>query len=533
MSEPAAARYAEVGSDADSKTMTTPETIDPRLDLSPADEHNRRLVDSVHPAAWRNPTPPRRYNLVAIGGGTAGLVAAAGAAGMGARVALVERHLLGGDCLNVGCVPSKTILRAARAAVDVRDASRFGVRTAADPAIDFTHVMERVRRVRADIAPHDSAARFTEHYGVDVYLGDARFTGRDVVEVGGSRLRFAKAVIATGARARIPPIPGLAESGYLTNATVFNLTELPPRLAVIGGGPIGCELAQAFARLGSAVTLVEMADQLLPREDHKAAELLCNALRRDGVTIRLGSALAGVERRGSAKVLAIGTPSGLQTVVVDQLLIAVGRTPNVEGLDLDAAGVAVDRDGVRVDDSLRTTNRRIYASGDVCLAAKFTHTADAASRAVLQNALFPGPRKRVSRMVVPWCTYTDPEIAHVGLTEQDAHEGGLDVDTITIPMSDVDRAIAEGEEEGFITIRLERGKDRILGADIVSRHAGELISELTTAMVGGIGLGSFGGIIHPYPTRAEAIRKAADAFNRTRLTPRTQKLLGLWFRWTR
>jgi pyruvate/2-oxoglutarate dehydrogenase complex dihydrolipoamide dehydrogenase (E3) component len=524
--------YPVSGRHADTTMKEDPRMIDPALGLSPADDHNLRLVANVRPADWCNPTPAGRYNMIVLGGGTAGLVAAAGAAGMGARVALIERHLLGGDCLNVGCVPSKTIIRSARAAAEVRAADRFGVRAGDGVTVDFARVMERVRRVRADISPHDSARRFAEHYGVDVYLGESRFAGRDSVDVDGTRLQFKRAVIATGARALVPPIRGLADAGFLTNNTVFNLTELPGRLAVIGAGPIGCELAQAFARLGSQVTLVELADQLLPREDPAAARLLRAALEQDGVTVLLGASLAGVDRRGGAKVLAVEMPTEVLEIAVDELLLSVGRVPNVEGLDLEAAGVEYDRTGIRVDDFLRTTNRRIYASGDVCLPAKFTHTADAASRAVLQNALFPGPKKRVSEMVVPWCTYTDPEVAHVGLSEREAGERDVALDTITIPMSEVDRAVAEGED-GFLKVHLKAGTDTIVGADVVSPQAGELVSEITTAIVKGIGLGSFAGIIHPYPTRAEAIRKAADAYNRTRLTVRTSKILQLWFRWTR
>jgi pyruvate/2-oxoglutarate dehydrogenase complex dihydrolipoamide dehydrogenase (E3) component len=500
------------------------------FDLAPADEHNRRLVEHVRPPDWRNPTPDGRYNLVVVGAGTAGLVAAAGAGGMGAKVALVERHLMGGDCLNVGCVPSKAVIRSGRAVFDIRQAHRFGVHAQGGVEVDFAHVMERVRKVRADIAPHDSARRFADTYGVDVYFGEARFTGPDTLEVGGRELEFARAIIATGARAAVPPIPGLNDAGYLTNQNVFNLTEQPRRLAVVGGGPIGCELAQTFARLGTEVVLVEMLDRFLPREDPDAADVLRASLERDGVRLRLGATLARVEGRAGAKVLHLAGPSGEETLVVDELLLAVGRVPNVEGLGLEAAGVDFDRTGVKVDDTLRTTNPRIYASGDVCLDAKFTHAADAASRAVLQNALFPGPKKRISKLVIPRSIYTDPEIAHVGLSKRDAAERGIGVDTWDVPMADVDRALAEGDTAGFLRVHTKTGTDEIVGATIVARHAGEMISEITTAMAAGIGLGGFAAIIHPYPTQMEAIRKAADAFNRTRLTPRTTRLLDWWFR---
>lgn len=507
--------------------------IDPKLNLHPHDAHNRDLAANVHPADWRNPTPDGRYNLVVLGGGTAGLVAAAGAAGLGARVALVERHLMGGDCLNVGCVPSKAIIRSGRAAHAVRSAARYGVDVTGAVGVDFAGVMGRMRGLRAGISPHDSARRFSEDLGIDVYFGEARFTGVDRVEVEGVHLGFVRAVIATGARAAAPPIPGLHEAGFLTNHNVFNLTELPRRLAVIGGGPIGCELAQVFARLGSEVTLIETAEQFLQREDRDAAEILASSLKRDGVVVRLSTSLERVLASGTDKALVLSTPSGEETIAVDQILVGVGRTPNTEGLDLEAAGVACDRHGVTVDDHFRTTNRRIYASGDVCLPFKFTHTADASSRAVIQNALFPGPKKRLSRLVIPWCTYTDPEIAHVGLNPHQAEERGIAVDSWKVAMADVDRAITDGETEGFLKVHCRKGTDSILGATIVGVHAGDLISEITTAMVAGMGLGSFSGVIHPYPTRAEIIRKAADAYNRTRLTPTAASLLKKWFRFKR
>jgi pyruvate/2-oxoglutarate dehydrogenase complex dihydrolipoamide dehydrogenase (E3) component len=399
--------------------------------------------------------------------------------------------------------------------------------------VDFGAVMERMRRVRAHISPHDSARRFSEHYNVDVYFGNARFTGRDTIEVAGATLRFAKAVIATGARAAVPPIPGLAEAGFLTNHTVFNLTEQPRRLAVVGGGPIGTELAQTFARLGSDVTIIEIGDQFLAREDRDAASILERTLLNDGIDVRLGTALTGVEVTDGAKVLSLEATTGPDHIVVDEILVAVGRTPNVESLGLEAAGVDADRTGVTINDFLQTSNRRIYASGDVCLDTKFTHVADAASRAILQNALFPGPKKRLSRLTVPWCTYTDPEIAHVGLCGHEAKDQGIEVSTVVVEMSDVDRAQAEGQTDGFLKIHLRKNSDTIVGATIVGRHAGDLISEITTAMVGGVGFGSFSGIIHPYPPHAEIIRKAADEYNRTKLTPRVKGLLTRWFRWTR
>ncbi len=497
----------------------------------PEDGYNRQLVANVHPPDWVNPEPAGRYNLVVLGAGTAGLVSAVGAAGLGARVALVERALMGGDCLNVGCVPSKALLRCARAAAAVRDAGAFGVEVPPGVRVNFPAVMERMRRLRAEISPSDSAARY-RGLGVDVFLGHGRFTGRDTVEVAGKTLRFAKAVIATGARAARPPIPGLAEAGYLTNETVFTLTELPRRLAVIGAGPIGCELAQAFARFGAEVSLLGKVPQLLPREDRDAAALVEKALARDGVRLALGCKVLAVERQGAEKVLRV-EGGGAREVRVDEILVGVGRQPNVEGLDLEAAGVDYDaKEGVHVNDRLRTSNRRVYAAGDICSRFKFTHAADAMARIVIRNALFLG-RAKASALTIPWCTYTDPEVAHVGLYEHEARERGYEVKTFTQELAHVDRAILDGEAEGFVKVHVEAGGDRILGATIVARHAGEMISELTLAMVGGLGLGKLSQTIHPYPTQAEAMKKAGDAYYRTRLTPFVKWLFRKWLGWTR
>ena len=498
------------------------------IEVLPLDDANRQLLNNAHPADWINPEPAPRYNLVVLGGGTAGLVSAAGAAGLGAKVALVERQLLGGDCLNVGCVPSKALLRASRAAADVRRAGEFGVLVPDGVTVDFGALMARMRRLRADVSVHDSAARFRS-LGVDVFLGDARFTGTDTLSVNGQTLRFKRAIIATGARAARPPIPGLAEAGYLTNENVFNLTELPRRLAVIGAGPIGCELAQAFARFGAAVHLLGNHPNLLPREDPDAAAIVERSLARDGVRFRGGFILERVERTTTETVL-----HGRETlpIHVDAILVAVGRTPNVEGLNVEAAGVVCTADGVTVNDRLRTSNRRIFAAGDVCSRFQFTHAADAMARIAIQNALFFG-RAKASALTIPWCTYTEPEIAHVGLYPREAEAQGIALDTFTQEMSRVDRAVLDGETDGFVKVHVKKGSDRILGATIVARHAGEMISEVTLAMVGGLGLKTLARTIHPYPTQAEALRKVGDAYNRTRLTPFVAGLFARWFRWTR
>ena len=502
------------------------------VDVRPKDAHNLELVANVHPPDWVAPSPAPRYNLVVIGGGTAGLVTAAGAAGLGAQVALIERDLLGGDCLNVGCVPSKCVIRSSRVVGELRAAPALGVRVAGPVEVDFGAVMERLRSVRARISPHDSAARL-RGLGVDVFLGEGRFAGPGAVSVNGTTLRFKRAVIATGGRAHRPAIPGLAEAGFLSNENVFELTERPRRLAVIGAGPIGCELAQAFRRLGSEVTVFHTGSHILNREDADAAEILQRGFLAEGIRLVLDAKLTRVDHGADGKVLHAETPRGPATVTVDEILVGAGRAPNVDELGLESVGVAYDRrSGVKVDDRLCTSNPMIYAAGDVCMAEKFTHAADFAARTVIQNALFLG-RKKLSALTIPWCTYTDPEIAHVGLSEAQAAERGVAIDTYLRPFAEVDRAVIDGEDEGFVKVHARRDTDRIVGATVVARHAGDMIGELTLAITAGVGLGRLASVIHPYPTQAEAIRQVGDMYNRTRLTPRVKKLFAAWLRWTR
>lgn len=498
--------------------------------LLEGDPSDQELVGHVRPPGWRNPAPAPRYDLVVVGAGTAGLVSALGAAGLGARVALVERALLGGDCLNHGCVPSKGLVRAARAAHDARCAADFGVEPALARA-DFGAAMARMRRLRAAIARNDSAARAAS-LGVDVFIGAGRFTGRDALEVEGARLRFKRAVVATGARAAAPPVPGLAEAGYRTNETVFTLTELPRRLAVVGAGPIGCELGQAFRRFGAEVTLVATDPRVLPREDPDASALLRRQLEREGVRLVLGAKLARVDRRGGEKVLVVEKDGVTAPIPCDELLVATGRAPNVEGLGLEAAGIASDRAGVKVDDHLRTENPRVYAAGDVCSPHRFTHAADAMARLVLRNAFFFG-RARASALVIPWATYTDPEIAHVGLSAAEAAAAGDAVRTLTVPLAEVDRAVLDGEAEGFARLHVAARTGRILGATVVARHAGELIGEPALAVSKGLGAADLSATVHPYPTQAEVWRKLGDAWQRGRLTPRAKRLLSAVIGWRR
>ncbi len=505
--------------------------------IKPDDEYNRMLVQNVHPPNWVNPDPCGRYNLVVIGAGTAGLVTAAVAAALGAKVALIEKHLMGGDCLNVGCVPSKAVIRAARAWADVRHADEFGVHIAGTVKYDFAAVMARMRKLRARISHIDSAERFKK-LGVDVFLGEARFTGADTVEVSGKKVTFKKAAICTGARAAAPAITGLQQTGYLTNETVFNLTDLPPRFAVIGAGPIGCEMAQAFARFGSQVSLFEQMGRILPREDPDAADIVQAQMKTDGVSFLFDSKVTRVERRGHEKVLHYAMNGGTKEVAVDEILVGIGRAPNVEGLGLETVGVEYDtKNGVKVNARLQTSHPKIYAAGDICFPFKFTHTADAMAQIVIQNALFPHPfglgYASTDSLIIPWCTYTEPEIAHVGMYEVDAKAKGIEVDTFTFKLDEVDRAILDGEENGFARVHVKKGTDQLVGATIVAAHAGDMISELTVVMKAGKGLSTIAGTIHPYPTQAEVVKKVANAWRKTTLSEGKKKMLSKWFKWSR
>ncbi len=500
--------------------------------LEPMDEHNARWREYVHPEGWQNPTPQERYNMVVIGAGPAGLVTAAAVAGMGGKVALVERGLLGGDCLNVGCVPSKALIRCAKAAAEARNGDTFGVRIEGQVSANFGKVMERLRNLRAGLSHHDSAARFTE-LGVDVFLGEGHFSGKDTIEVAGAQLKFARALIATGARAAAPPIKGLDTIAYLTNETLFTLTELPKRLAIIGGGPIGCEMAHAFARLGSEVTLIEAGGRILPRDDADAAQLVEAAMKRDGVQVLCGGKTLEVSEEGQEKRLRLTCNDVQSELAVDEVLLAAGRAPNVEALNLKRAGIDFDsKQGVLVNDYLQTSNRRVYAAGDVASAYKFTHAADAMARIVVRNALFFG-RQKVSALKIPWATYTDPEIAHIGMTAEEAKKKESEISVTRVEFKDVDRAVLDGDEEGFVRIYTKKGSDKVLGATIVGRHAGDLISEITTLMMAGKGLGTLASTIHPYPTQAEILKKAADAYNRTRLTPGVKRVFEVLLKWRR
>jgi pyruvate/2-oxoglutarate dehydrogenase complex dihydrolipoamide dehydrogenase (E3) component len=409
----------------------------------------------------------------------------------------------------------------------MRNAEHYGARVPGDIRVDFPAAMQRMRRIRARVSRADSVQQLSAA-GVDVFLGEAHFTGSDTLSVEGTKLRFRKALVATGARPDTPSIPGLIEAGFLTNESVFDLTELPRRLLVIGGGPLGCELAQAFCRFGANTIIAQSLPLFLPREERDAAQLLSDAFARDGLEVRLNTEAVKVRMEGGRKFVDLVSDDYQSTVEVDAILTGTGRLPNVERLNLDAASVDCDATvGVRVNDSLQTSNPRIYAAGDACLEHKFTHTADASARIAVHNALALGHR-RLSMLTIPWCTYTDPEIAHVGLYVREARDRDIPVRTFTIPMHDVHRAIADGEEAGFVKIHVKDRTDRILGATIVARHAGEMINEITLAIVARIGLRTLARVIHAYPTQAEAIKKAADAYVGSLTRPTIKSLLRRW-----
>ena len=498
--------------------------------LGPDDGSNRQLLQQVHPSDWTTPQPPAVYDLVVIGGGTAGLVSAAGAAGLGARVALIERFLLGGDCLNFGCVPSKALLSVSRRMAAIRDAHTLGIKGAAGH-VDFAAVMERLRQLRAGLSPHDSAERF-RGLGVDVWFGEAQFAAKNVITCAGHRLNFRRAIIATGSEPVIPDVHGLTADSVLTNRNLFSLTELPRRLAVIGGGPVGVEMAQAFARFGSQVTLIQRAAQLLPREAPAAAEILLRQLTdRDGVTVLLNASPLAVTEQGSGRRIQVQTGGQIVQVDCDQILVAAGRRSTVHELQPGSAGIRLTADGqLLLNDRLQTTNTAVYAAGDVSSAERLTHAADFLARTALQNSLFAGGA-RASRLLIPRCTYCSPEIAAVGLSDQEARQRSADVLTLTGDLSANDRSVLDGSTSGFVRLYVARRNGRILGATIVGEHAGELISEVSVAMVNGMKVSRLAAVIHPYPTVADALRRLGDQYNRQRLTPFVKRILQLFLRW--
>ncbi len=480
-----------------------------------ASDADRAWRANVSPENWTNPVPKDKYDLVVIGAGTGGLVTSAIAAALGARVALIERHFMGGDCLNVGCVPSKALLRASRAWADARG-GRFGAPQAQGDG-DFGEAMDHMRRTRAKISAVDAAARY-RGMGVDLFFGQARFKAGDQIAVGDAVLRFRRAVIATGSSPAVPPIAGLRETPFLTNETIFDLQTRPRHLLVVGGGPIGCELAQAFRRLGTGVTILERGERILAKDDADAAAVVARALADDGVDVRTRVELESVSRSGTDVIVRL---RGGEEARGDSILVAGGRTPNTQGLDLERGEIIFDKKGVTVDQHLRTSNHSVYAVGDAAGSYQFTHVADAHARMVVRNALFFG-RQRIDSLVVPWCTYTSPELAHVGMSaDQLANVKGLR--SITVPLQEVDRAKLEGDNDGFCRLHLVGNK--IVAATMVADRAGDIIAIVAAAMANGLGVSALGKTIFPYPTEAEALRRGADAARRGSLTPGRQRLL--------
>lgn len=483
--------------------------LDPKV---PADDEETPLR-AVRPEDWTNPAPRRMYDLAIVGAGPAGLTAAEAAARNGFSVALIERNRIGGNSLLVGSVPSKAIIRTARFCGTMRDADAFGAPAPATRVPDFSDVMARMRRIRARISRLHSVHALTA-LGVDVFFGRARFASAEMLRVDDVPVRFHKALVATGARPRASEIPGLEPSSYRTSETIFELDMLPTRLAVIGGGPLGCELAQAFCRLGSHVTIVQDEAKFLPREERDAAEILSRAMERDGVIIRLNTTVVGARREGRDTILETMSNDVSGEVRGDTVLLCIGRVPNVEELGLEAAGIAFDTEqGIAVNEFLRSTNPYVYAAGDACGTLRFTNSAQRSARMAVQNALMQG-QQRYNSAVIPWCTYCDPEIAHIGLHVWEAREQSIPIKSFTVLMHDVDRAITDGEDVGFAKIHIAEGTDRILGATIVATRASELINEMAVVMSAGIGMRALASVAHTYPAQSEAIMLAAQAWER-------------------
>ncbi len=469
----------------------------------------------------------RVYNVVVIGGGTAGLVTAAGTAGLGGRVALIEGNKMGGDCLNFGCVPSKALIASAKRAQNIRGGAALGL-SPMEPSFRFEEIFRSMRERRARIAPNDSKERF-EGLGVDVFLGKAKFLSPHEVAIDdGTRLRARNFVIATGTRALVPPIPGLDRVPYYTNETFFDgLGAKPESMLVLGGGPIGCELAQVAQRLGVAVSLVELLPRLLPRDDLDAAEAIRKALERDGVRVSTGTKAVGFEQENGRTTVEVETEGSRQKIAIDAVLVAAGRTANVENLGLEAAGVKFDRRGVNVDFTLTTSQPHIFACGDVAGPYAFTHAADYQARIVVRNVLIPWLKAKADYRWMPWVTYTDPEVAHFGPTEEEARKRNVEYDIFRHDWHDLDRGVTDSETEGFTKVLTVRGKDEILAATVVGARAGEVMHELLVAAKHGIGLSRLSATVHAYPTYSSSVQRVADAFQKTKLTPRVAGL----FRW--
>lgn len=465
-----------------------------------------------------------KRDLVVIGGGTGGLIVTSVAAQLGLKVTMIERRdKLGGDCLQTGCVPSKTLIHAAKVASLMRRAGDYGL-NAVEPEVDLGRVSDHVQSVIDQIQPHDDPERFRD-YGAEVLFGHASFTDPHTVEVSGQRLHGRRFVIATGSSPFIPPIPGLADVPYLTNENIFSLRELPARLIVLGGGAIGVEMAQAYARLGSQVTIVERLPHILPQEDPEISDMLAQSLKAEGIDILTNTSAEHVSKTEAVYHMRCSRENKNDCELeCDALLVAVGRKPNVAGMGLESAGVDYDNKGIKVDRRLRTSSKHIFACGDVAGPYPFTHMAEYQAGIVISNAIFRFPKK-TSYRVVPWVTYSDPELARVGITEQQAKQQGLDVDVLRFPFSGIDRALAEVETTGEMKLISRKGK--ILGATILGPHAGELIHEIVLAMQTGLKIGDISATIHAYPTLAQISRRTVNTYYGEKLfSDRTRKVVG-------
>lgn len=502
---------------SDPKTLVTAETTPPSAEAEdgrPAQMDQRTLSGR---------SEEDRFDLVIIGGGVGGLVAASGAAQWGARVALIEKEALGGDCLHYGCVPTKTLIRSAKVAALLRRSEEFGLEKTG-LRVNFPQVMARMRAVQAEIGQNDDPERFRK-MGIRVIFGSGSFLDPQTFEVDGERIRGKKFLLATGSRPVILPIPGLQEAGALTNVTALQLDHLPQSMVILGAGPIGLEFAQVFARLGTQVTVIEKMGQILPREDKEVADLLEGILKKEGIEIITCMETREVRKTSHGKKFVAGQCEicGTLELEVEEVLIAIGRAPNVEGLNLEAAGVRYDRKGIQVDRTLRTTARNIWACGDVAGPYLFTHVAEYQAGIILSNALLPLIRRKADYTVVPWVTYTDPELGRVGLTEAEAREkyGEKNVQVYRFPFQQVDRAVIEGEGEGLIKLVCDR-KQRILGAHLLGPGAGELLHEVVLAARARLPITRISQTIHVYPTLAQGVKRACDQYYR-------QKLFSGWF----
>ncbi|GAB5356003.1 hypothetical protein AAMO2058_000253600 [Amorphochlora amoebiformis] len=484
------------------------------LEIGPLDKLNAELLDQVHPVSWAQPKGIEVYDIIALGAGAGGLVTCGSSSRGGFKAALIEKRLMGGDCLNIGCVPSKALLAAAKCAHKCRNAAKWGVEVK-DVSVNFPKVMERMRAIRSDIAENDGVQKFTQRLGVDVYLGTAQFVSKDSVKVqlagGGERvLKFKKACIATGGRARVPK--EFKSVKYRTNATIFNLTELPKKLAVIGTGPIGCELGQAFARFGSEVTLFSRRGIIMNKEDPEARDIVWAQMQEDGVKIEAAGIVSATQKGQQVEIVFKRKTGEEVSEVYDEVLLSAGRVPNIEGLGLEAAGVDYTPKGVSVNDNLRTSNPNVYATGDVCLAEQFTHMSGTSAVLVTDNAL-KGKNRKYSDFVIPRVTFTEPEVAHVGLTKKEIEmkfgEAFLESKR---DFKIVDRNITDGYTQGFCRMFTKKESDEILGCTIVGHCAGEMIAMITTAMVAKVGALKVSEIISPYPTMHENVKFTAVGF---------------------